>query len=229
MRYFWRHKTPSMRIHKEGLATILISVIVVSVVNLLTLFLLMPRYPVLGWIIMIGMIGLLLFILSFFRIPKRTHAAGEDLIVAPCDGTVVVMEEVDADEYFNGRRLQLSIFMSPLNVHVNRNPCDGEVMYSEYHPGKFLVAWHPKSSTENERHSVVYKLHGKEMLVKQIAGALAKRIVNYLKPGMKVKQGEEMGFIKFGSRVDLLLPVGTQLDVKINQKVKGGVTVLGKW
>jgi phosphatidylserine decarboxylase len=218
-----------MRIHKEGLATILISVIVVSVVNLVTLFLLMPRYPVLGWIIMIGMVGLLLFILSFFRIPKRTHAAGEDLIVAPCDGTVVVMEEVDADEYFQDKRLQVSIFMSPLNVHVNRNPCDGEVMYSQYHPGKFLVAWHPKSSTENERHSVVYKQHGKEMLVKQIAGALAKRIVNYLKPGMIVKQGEEMGFIKFGSRVDLLLPVGTQLDIKINQKVKGGVTVLGRW
>ncbi|RYZ19896.1 MAG: phosphatidylserine decarboxylase family protein [Chitinophagaceae bacterium] len=218
-----------MRIHKEGLATILIATIVVSAVNLLTLFLLMPRYPVLGWIIMIGMVGLLIFILSFFRIPKRTHATGEDIIVAPCDGTVVVMEEVEADEFFKDKRLQLSIFMSPLNVHVNRNPCDGEVLYSQYHPGKFLVAWHPKSSTENERHSVVYELHGKQMLVKQIAGALAKRIVNYLKPGMKVKQGEEMGFIKFGSRVDLLLPIGTQLDVKINQKVKGGVTVLGKW
>jgi phosphatidylserine decarboxylase len=218
-----------MRIHKEGLATILISIVVVSVVNLITLFLLMPRYPVLGWIIMLGMLGLLIFILSFFRIPKRTHASGEELIVAPCDGTVVVIEEVDADEYFKDKRLQLSIFMSPLNVHVNRNPCDGEVMYSEYHPGKFLVAWHPKSSTENERHSVVYRLNGKEMLVKQIAGALAKRIVNYLKPGMNVKQGDEMGFIKFGSRVDLLLPAGTQIDVKINQKVQGGVTVLGKW
>jgi phosphatidylserine decarboxylase len=218
-----------MRIHKEGLATILISIVVVSVVNLITLFLLMPRYPILGWIIMLGMLGLLIFILSFFRIPKRTHASGEELIVAPCDGTVVVIEEVDADEYFKDKRLQLSIFMSPLNVHVNRNPCDGEVMYSEYHPGKFLVAWHPKSSTENERHSVVYRLNGKEMLVKQIAGALAKRIVNYLKPGMNVKQGDEMGFIKFGSRVDLLLPAGTQIDVKINQKVQGGVTVLGKW
>ncbi|RYY90942.1 MAG: phosphatidylserine decarboxylase family protein [Chitinophagaceae bacterium] len=218
-----------MRIHKEGFVTILITVIVVAAINLLTLFFVTPSYPTLGWIIMLAAIGLLVFILSFFRIPKRSHAKGEDLIVAPCDGTVVVMEEVDADEYFNGKRLQLSIFMSPLNVHVNRNPVDGEVKYSTYHPGKFLVAWHPKSSTENERHSVVYELHGKEVLVKQIAGALAKRIVNYLKPGMKVKQGEEMGFIKFGSRVDLLLPVGTKLDVQINQKVKGGVTILGKW
>jgi phosphatidylserine decarboxylase len=141
----------------------------------------------------------------------------------------VVIEETQADEYFPDKRLQLSIFMSPLNVHVNRNPVSGEVVYSKYHPGKFLVAWHPKSSTDNERHSVVYKAHGKEVLVKQIAGALAKRIVNYLKPGDQVTQGGEMGFIKFGSRVDLLLPIGTKIDVKINDKVKGGVTVLGRW
>jgi phosphatidylserine decarboxylase len=218
-----------MRIHKEGFVTILITVIVVSAINLVSLFFLMPSYPILGWLLMIATLGLLVFIMSFFRIPSRTHASGTDLIVSPCDGTVVVMEEVEADEYFKDKRLQLSIFMSPLNVHVNRNPVDGEVMYSEYHPGKFLVAWHPKSSTENERHSVVYRVGEKEMLVKQIAGALAKRIVNYLKPGMKVKQGGEMGFIKFGSRVDLLLPAGTKLDVKLNEKVKGGVTVLGKW
>jgi len=151
------------------------------------------------------------------------------VIVAPCDGTVVVIEEVQPDEYFKEKRLQLSIFMSPLNVHVNRNPVSGEVLYSQYHKGKYLVAWHPKSSTDNERHSVVYKHRGKELLVKQIAGALAKRIVNYLKPGDVVKQGEEMGFIKFGSRVDLLLPLDTEIEVKINQKVKGGVTVLAKW
>jgi phosphatidylserine decarboxylase len=114
-------------------------------------------------------------------------------------------------------------------VHVNRNPVSGEVMYSQYHKGKYLVAWHPKSSTENERHSVVYKHGDKEMLVKQIAGALAKRIVNYLKPGDKVSQGEEMGFIKFGSRVDLVLPLDTKIEVKMNQKVKGGVTIIGKW
>ncbi|HEU0111702.1 MAG TPA: phosphatidylserine decarboxylase family protein [Flavisolibacter sp.] len=218
-----------MKIHKEGFQTILVSTIVVAVIVLLTVMLIMPRYPVLGWIISVGIVGLLLFILSFFRIPSRDYTEGDDVIVAPCDGTVVVIEEVEADEYFKDKRLQLSIFMSPLNVHVNRNPVSGEVLYSQYHPGKYLVAWHPKSSTENERHSVVYRQHGKEMLVKQIAGALAKRIVNYLKPGDKVLQGGEMGFIKFGSRVDLLLPVDTKIEVKMNQKVKGGVTVLGRW
>jgi len=218
-----------MRLHKEGNQTILVSTVIAAVIVLLTVLLIMPRFPILGWIVAIGITGLLIFILSFFRIPNRNYTEGEDVIVAPCDGTVVVIEEVDADEYFTDRRLQLSIFMSPLNVHVNRNPVSGEVRYSQYHPGKYLVAWHPKSSTENERHSVVYRQHGKEMLVKQIAGALAKRIVNYLKPGDQVSQGAEMGFIKFGSRVDLLLPLDAKIGVKLNQKVKGGVTVLGRW
>jgi phosphatidylserine decarboxylase len=218
-----------MRIHKEGFGTILITTIIVAIIILLTVLLIMPRYPVLGWIIAVGISGLLIFILSFFRIPGREYTEGDDVIVAPCDGTVVVIEEVEADEYFKDKRLQLSIFMSPLNVHVNRNPVSGEVLYSQYHKGKYLVAWHPKSSTENERHSVVYRQGEREMLVKQIAGALAKRIVNYLKPGMNVRQGGEMGFIKFGSRVDLLLPLDTKIDVKMNQKVKGGVTVLGRW
>ena len=219
----------TMRIHKEGFPTIIITTVIVAAILLLTVLLIMPAYPVLGWIIAVAILGLLIFILSFFRIPNRTYHEGDDSIVAPCDGTVVVIEEVDADEYFKDRRIQLSIFMSPLNVHVNRNPVSGEVLYSEYHKGKYLVAWHPKSSTENERHSVVYRKNDKEMLVKQIAGALAKRIVNYLKPGDQVKQGAEMGFIKFGSRVDLLLPLDTKIDVKLNQKVRGGVTVLGKW
>jgi phosphatidylserine decarboxylase len=218
-----------MKIHKEGYPTILITTVVVAVIVLLTVLLVMPRYPILGWIIAVGIVGLLIFILSFFRIPNRNYTAGDDIIVAPCDGTVVVIEEVDADEYFKDKRLQISIFMSPLNVHVNRNPVSGEVLYSEYHKGKYLVAWHPKSSTENERHSVVYRRNNKEMLVKQIAGALAKRIVNYLKPGDQVNQGAEMGFIKFGSRVDLLLPLDTKIDVKMNEKVKGGVTILGRW
>ena len=218
-----------MKIHKEGFQTIVISTVIVAVIVLLTVLLVMPRFPVLGWIIAVGITGLLIFILSFFRIPNRVHTEGEDVIVAPCDGTVVVIEEVEPDEYFKDKRLQLSIFMSPLNVHVNRNPVSGEVLYSQYHPGKYLVAWHPKSSTDNERHSVVYRQGNKEMLVKQIAGALAKRIVNYLKAGDKVQQGAEMGFIKFGSRVDLLLPLDTKVEVKINQKVKGGVTVLGRW
>lgn len=218
-----------MRIHKEGYPTILITTLVVAVIILLSVLLISPAYPIIGWILSLGVIGLLIFILSFFRIPAREHTTGEDLIVAPCDGKVVVIEEVQADEYFPDKRLQVSIFMSPLNVHVNRNPVDGEVLYSQYHPGKYLVAWHPKSSTENERHSVVYRQHGKEVLVKQIAGALAKRIVNYLKPGDQVKQGEEMGFIKFGSRVDLLLPLDTKITVQKEQMVKGGVTVIGKW
>ncbi|RYF79659.1 MAG: phosphatidylserine decarboxylase family protein, partial [Chitinophagaceae bacterium] len=201
-----------MKIHKEGFRTILVCAIVGAAMVIPTALVIMPSYPVVAWITITAIIGLFIFIISFFRIPRRTHASGEDIIVAPCDGTVVVIEEVEADEYFKDRRLQLSIFMSPLNVHVNRNPVSGDVMYSEYHKGKYLVAWHPKSSTENERHSVVYRQGEKEMLVKQIAGALAKRIVNYLKPGDKVGQGEEMGFIKFGSRVDLLLPIDTQVD-----------------
>ena len=218
-----------MKIHKEGFGTIVISTVIAAAIIVLTVLLVMPAYPILGWITVMAILGLLIFILSFFRIPARDYPAGEDIIVSPCDGTVVVIEEVQADEYFKDKRLQLSIFMSPLNVHVNRNPVSGEVLYSQYHKGKYLVAWHPKSSTENERHSVVYKSGEKEVLVKQIAGALAKRIVNYLKPGDTVKQAEEMGFIKFGSRVDLLLPVGTKVAVGLNQKVKGGVTVLARW
>ena len=218
-----------MKIHKEGLQTILISTVVAAVVILLSVNFIMPRFPVLAWIISIAIIGLLVFILSFFRIPRRMHTEDENVVVAPCDGTVVVIEEVEADEFFNDKRLQLSIFMSPLNVHVNRNPVSGEVLYSQYHPGKYLVAWHPKSSIENERHSVVYRQGNKELLVKQIAGALAKRIVNYLKPGDQVLQGSEMGFIKFGSRVDLLLPLDAKIEVKLKQKVKGGVTILARW
>jgi len=151
---------------------------------------------------------------------------GENLVVAPADGKVVVIEEIIDVEYFNTKRIQVSIFMSPANVHVNRNPISGEVVYNQYHKGKYLVAWHPKSSTENERHSVVIKKGNTEILVKQIAGALAKRIVNYLQVGQKVAQTEEMGFIKFGSRVDLILPVGTKINVGLNEVVQGGVTVI---
>jgi phosphatidylserine decarboxylase len=162
-------------------------------------------------------------------LPKRENTIQDDAIIAPADGKVVTIEEVQADEYFTDRRIQVSIFMSPLNVHVNRNPVSGEIAYSQYHKGKYLVAWHPKSSTENERHSVVYRKDGKEILVKQIAGAVAKRIVNYLQPGQQVKQAEEMGFIKFGSRVDLLLPIDAKIHVKIGDKPLGGVTVIATW
>ncbi|RPD43855.1 phosphatidylserine decarboxylase family protein [Paracnuella aquatica] len=218
-----------MKIHKEGFNSIIVAVIVFAIINVLAFYFLASFSTVLGWLIFVATFVLLLFIVSFFRIPKRDHHQGEASIVAPCDGTVVVIEEVEPDEYFKEKRLQLSIFMSPLNVHVNRNPVSGEVLYSQYHKGKYLVAWHPKSSTDNERHSVVYRSGNREVLVKQIAGALAKRIVNYLKPGDVVEQGSEMGFIKFGSRVDLLLPLDTNITVKLNQKVQGGVTVLGTW
>jgi len=218
-----------MTIHKEGYKSIAIAVLLFSIINVLSFYFLSYSLPFLSWLIFLVTAAMLALVISFFRIPKRVHTIGENMIIAPADGKVVVVEEVQADEYFTDRRIQVSIFMSPLNVHVNRNPISADVVYSEYHPGKYLVAWHPKSSTENERHSVVYKKDGKEILVKQIAGALAKRICNYLKPGMQVKQGEEMGFIKFGSRVDLLLPLDAKINVKIGDKPKGGVTVIATW
>ena len=218
-----------MKIHKEGYASLAIAIIIFALIIAACYFFISGYSVLIAWLVFVVSFALLIFLFSFFRVPGRIYTSGEDSIVAPCDGTVVVIEEVQPDEYFTGRRLQLSIFMSPLNVHVNRNPVTGAVTYSQYHKGKYLVAWHPKSSTENERHSVVYSREGKELLVKQIAGALAKRIVNYLKPGDEVVQGTEMGFIKFGSRVDLLLPLDAKVEVKINQKVIGGVTVLARW
>ncbi len=215
-----------MTIHKEGYKSIAIATLIFVILNLLSFFFISASAPLISWIIFVVLLGLLLFIISFFRLPNRTHTFGDDKIICPADGKVVVIEEVFDEEYFHDKRLQVSIFMSPANVHVNRNPISGEVVYSKYHKGKYLVAWHPKSSTENERHSVVLKTGNTEILVKQIAGALAKRIVNYLKTGMKVKQNEELGFIKFGSRVDVLLPVGTEVNVQLNQVVKGGVDVL---
>lgn len=215
-----------MTIHKEGFKSIAIATLVFAILNILSFTYISGNAPVLSWIIFISLLGLLLFIISFFRIPNRTMTFSENKLICPADGKVVVIEEITDDEYFKDKRLQVSIFMSPANVHVNRNPCSGDVVYSKYHKGKYLVAWHPKSSTENERHSVVLKNNQTEILVKQIAGALAKRICNYLKPGMQVKQNGELGFIKFGSRVDILLPVGTTVNVELNQDVKGGVTVL---
>ncbi len=177
------------------------------------------------------LISILLFLLiiQFFRNPKRSTQHNDAHIVAPVDGKVVAIEEVYEKEYFKDKRLQVSIFMSPLNVHVTRHPVSGTVIYSKYHPGKFLVAWHPKSSEENERTTVVVKnkLAG-EVLYRQIAGALAKRIVNYAEEGSEVTQGSDSGFIKFGSRVDVLLPVNTPLRVKLNQKVKGGLSLIAK-
>ncbi len=215
-----------MYIHKEGYKIIAFTVIIFAVINLLSFYFISFHYPWLSWLIFIITFGLLLFIISFFRIPNRTLTKGENKVIAPADGKVVVIEEMFDEEYFKEKRLQISIFMSPANVHVNRNPVSGEVVYNQYHKGKYLVAWNPKSSTENERHSAVIKHAKGEILVKQIAGALAKRIINYLQPGQKVEQNAELGFIRFGSRVDVLLPVGTKVDVQLNQTVQGGVTVL---
>jgi len=218
-----------MTIHNEGYKTIAITVFLFGLVNILSFYVISYGIPFLSWLIF-GLTALfLVFMISFFRIPKRKLTVQDNAIIAPADGKVVAIEEVQADEYFTDCRIQVSIFMSPLNVHVNRNPVSGEVAYSQYHKGKYLMAWHPKSSTENERHSVVYKTNGKEILVKQIAGGLARRICNYLQPGMQVKQTDEMGFIKFGSRVDLLLPLDAKINVKIGDKPKGGVTVVATW
>ncbi|MDP4130512.1 MAG: phosphatidylserine decarboxylase family protein [Bacteroidota bacterium] len=218
-----------MTIHKEGYKTIAISSILFAVLNLASFYFISFYQPWLSWLIFILSAAFLLFIISFFRVPSRKPTLNENYIVCPADGKVVVIEEITDEEYFHDRRIQVSIFMSPANVHRNINAITGEVIYSQYHKGKYLVAWNPKSSTENERHSIVVKNSKGEILVKQIAGAVAKRIINYLAVGQNVKQGEEMGFIKFGSRVDVLLPPGTALKVQLNQAVQGGVTVLAEW
>jgi len=217
-----------MTVHKEGYKSIAIAVIVFVIINLVSFYFISFYWPWLSWIIFILTLGLVLFIVSFFRVPNRQLTTGESLIICPADGKVVVIEETVDQEYFKDKRLQISVFMSPANVHQNRNPVGGEVVYNQYHKGKYLVAWDPKSSTENERHSVVIKSGSNEILVKQIAGAVAKRIVNYLTVGQKVQQSAEYGFIKFGSRVDVLLPVNARIKVKLNEVVKGGVTVLAE-
>lgn len=218
-----------MTIHREGYKSIGIAALIFGVINLVSFSFLSAALPWLAGIIFFVTLFLVLFIISFFRIPARALTVSDNQIICPADGKVVVIEEITDVEYFKDKRIQVSIFMSPANVHVNRNAISGTVKYSQYHPGKYLVAWHPKSSTENERHSVVLENEKGTILVKQIAGALAKRICNYLTAGQTVKQNEEMGFIKFGSRVDVLLPVGTTINVALNQKVQGGVTVLATW
>jgi phosphatidylserine decarboxylase len=215
-------------LHKEGKATILITLVVLFALNAGVQFLL-PDFMLVQNSVMILSIILLVIVLQFFRNPSITPTLGENLVVSPADGKVVVIEEVEEPEYFKGKRLQISVFMSPFNVHVNRNPVGGLVKYFKYHPGLYLVAWHPKSSTENERTTTVIETKsGTEVLFRQIAGALAKRIVWYVKEGQYVAQADEMGFIKFGSRVDIFVPVGTKVNVELNQVVKGGRTVLAE-
>jgi phosphatidylserine decarboxylase len=215
-----------MKIHKEGYPTIILTIIVCGILKFVTDKYLQPVSVPLAWLVNGILLFLLLFVISFFRLPKREHTFDENAIIAPADGKVVVIEETVDEEYFHEKRLQISVFMSPANVHVNRNPISGKVLYSKYHKGKYLVAWDPKSSTENERHSVVLSNNKITILVKQIAGAVARRIVNYSKVDENVKQNNELGFIKFGSRVDLLLPTNVKTAVKIGDVVQGGVTVL---
>ncbi|MEP6926245.1 MAG: phosphatidylserine decarboxylase family protein [Ginsengibacter sp.] len=215
-----------MNIHKEGYKSIALSALVFGAVNIIFFYFFSASMPVVAIIVFGVSLLLLLFIISFFRSPKRNCTVANHQVICPADGKVVVIEEITDVEYFHDKRLQVSIFMSPANVHINRIPMTGEVEYSKYHKGKYLVAWHPKSSVENERHCVVIKSDSAQIMVKQIAGAVAKRIVNYLKVGQVVEQGAEMGFIKFGSRVDVLLPIGTELNVNLNQAVIGGITVL---
>ena len=211
--------------HKEGTKTILLGIIFTAVVLLLS-----DLFITIGWVtklIQLSTLLILIIILQFFRNPKRVAVLNEEHLLAPVDGKVVVIEEVYEGEYFKDKRLQVSIFMSPINVHVTRYAMSGLIKFSKYHPGKFLVAWHPKASEENERTTVVIenKTFG-SILYRQIAGALARRIVNYAEEGMQVIQGTDAGFIKFGSRVDLFLPIGTPINVVLNQKAIGGKTVI---
>jgi len=211
--------------HKEGKNIILITFFLVVAAILAAQYVLQMEW--LRWIVQIAAIVVLVLILQFFRNPKRPVTPNFDEVLAPVDGKVVAIEEVEETEYFRAKRRQISIFMSPLNVHVTRYAVSGTVTFSKYHPGKYLVAWHPKSSTENERTTVVvHTPKFGEILYRQIAGALARRIVNYAEEGEQVVQGQDAGFIKFGSRVDLFLPLNSKICVELNQKVVGAKTCI---
>lgn len=213
------------RIHKEGQVLLAVLALVFAALN----FAVARFSPAAFWPVLAVSVVLFLVVLQFFRNPRRSVQVADDgIVLAPADGKVVVIETVTEDEYFHDKRLQVSIFMSPTNVHVNRNPVSGVVDYFRYHPGKYLVAWHPKSSTENERTTVVYDTGSAQILMRQIAGALAKRIKWYIGEGDRVDQGADMGFIKFGSRVDLFLPLNAKIEVALNQKVKGNKTVIAR-
>jgi len=217
-----------MKFHKEGWPSLLIVVVFSAIMIWIARYFFPGNSLALGFAYLLA-IFLIITILQFFRHPSRVHTLDEKLIIAPADGKVVVIEETTEHEYFKDKRLQVSIFMSPVNVHVNRYPISGVVSFFKYHPGKFLAAWEPKSSTDNERTTIVVKNSaGVEILFRQIAGALARRIVWYCKEGDQAQQCGEMGFIKFGSRVDLFLPLGTELNVKIGDVVKGSQSILGK-
>lgn len=218
-----------MKIHREGYLIITIAVLLLSAIHLGNYFL----YQSLGWfwlyaLLSIGELVMFYLVVQFFRIPNITCVFEENDIICPADGKVVVIEEVEETEYFKDKRIQVSVFMSPLNVHANYNPISGIIKYVKYHKGLFLVAWHPKSSTDNERTTVVTQHStGQEVLFRQIAGAVARRICYYVEPNQKVTTGEEYGFIKFGSRIDIFLPLNSTINVKIGDVVKGRITKIG--
>ncbi|HEY0669995.1 MAG TPA: phosphatidylserine decarboxylase family protein [Sphingobacteriaceae bacterium] len=217
-----------MTIHKEGYTSIALTVLFIFMINAVVKFY-FPANELVLWTVYIISFILFIIVLQFFRNPSRNITPDERFILCPADGKVVVIEETEETEYLKDRRLQISVFMSPVNVHINRNPISGIVKYFKYNPGKYLVAWNPKSSTDNERTTIVVENHqGVPVLFRQIAGALARRIVWYVKENDEVKQGQEFGFIKFGSRVDLFLPLGSEIKVKLGDTVTGGITVLAE-
>ncbi len=218
-----------MKFHREGYQSLLVVMIFTMVLNT-SIYLFLNDFTTIKLIGYVFSFLLFIIILQFFRSPSRNFVAIENGIISPADGKVVVIEEVEETEYFHEKRIQVSVFMSPVNVHINRYPISGIVKYFKYHPGLYLVAWHPKSSTENERTSIVVEDEkGRSILFRQVAGALAKRIVFFDKVGHLAKQTNEFGFIKFGSRVDLYLPLDAKLTVKLNEKVKGGITQLAQF
>ncbi|WCT12244.1 phosphatidylserine decarboxylase family protein [Mucilaginibacter jinjuensis] len=217
-----------MTFHKEGYTSLALCILFIFVLNAVIQFY-YPQAFALKWFIYILSALLFIIIVQFFRSPSFAITKDEQTVLCPADGKVVVIEETEEGEVFKDKRIQISVFMSPVNVHVNRNPIGGVVKYFKYHPGKYLVAWHPKSSTENERTTVVIEnKKGTSILFRQIAGAMARRIVWYVKEGDKVEQGDQFGFIKFGSRVDIFLPLGTKINVNLGEVVKGGRTVLAE-
>lgn len=219
-----------MKIHREGYLIIAIGLAILGTIQLGNYFL----YTLTNWLwlfilLSLGVLVMAYLIIQFFRIPNRTFSFEENDILCPADGKVVVIEEVEETEYFKDKRIQISIFMSPLNVHANYNPISGIVKYVKYHPGLFLVAWHPKSSTDNERSTfVIEHANGKSVLFRQVAGAVARRICYYVQENQSVQSGEEFGFIKFGSRIDLYLPLGSEINVKIGDVVQAKLTKIGK-
>ncbi|MBT4345650.1 MAG: phosphatidylserine decarboxylase family protein [Flavobacteriales bacterium] len=214
-----------MKLHKEGYQTLINELIIILVLAYFTF----SNSSVILEVFLLFMLFIFIITLNFFRIPKRSFERKEGVIYAPCDGKVVVIEETKEKEYFNDNRIQVSVFMSPLNVHNNLYPISGDIMYKKYHPGKFLFAWNPKASTDNERSTIVIKNNNISILCRQIAGALARRIVTYSKIKETYNCSDELGFIKFGSRVDLFLPIGTKINTKIGDKVIGGQSILATY